>query len=439
MGYAKNQTSSVTPLRQPPKCFALIDCNNFYASCERLFRPDLKHKPVIVASNNDGCAVARSAEAKALGIKMGAPIFKIQYLIRQHDVQVFSSNYALYADISNRVMTTIEGMVPKLEVYSIDEAFADLTGVASAVSLTEFGLELREKIERWVGIRTCVGMAPTKTLAKLANYGAKKYRKTGGVVDLTCQVRQRKLMAITPVDEVWGVGRKISKRLNFMGIETALQLADADLKTIRKNFSVVLERTARELRGESCLSLEEVSPTKQQIVVSRSFGSPVETLDSVESAVASFIVRAAEKLRYEGQSAKQVTVFMRTNPFNKSHAQYSNSVTSELPVPTQDTRELLALTQAMCARIYRPGYRYTKAGVMLSDFYQPGVFQASLFDVHEPKPKSKALMNVLDTLNRQKTGTLYFASQKSKADWHMKRERLSPAYTTRWADIPKVR
>ena len=439
MGYAKNQTSSVTPLRQPPKCFALIDCNNFYASCERLFRPDLKHKPVIVASNNDGCAVARSAEAKALGIKMGAPIFKIQDLIRQHDVQVFSSNYALYADISNRVMTTIEGMVPKLEVYSIDEAFADLTGVASAVSLTDFGLELREKIERWVGIRTCVGMAPTKTLAKLANYGAKKYPKTGGVVDLTSKERQRKLMAITPVDEVWGVGRKISKRLNFMGIETALQLADADLKTIRKNFSVVLERTARELRGESCLSLEEVSPTKQQIVVSRSFGNPVETLDSVESAVASFIVRAAEKLRYEGQSAKQVTVFMRTNPFNKSHAQYSNSVTSELPVPTQDTRELLALTQAMCARIYRPGYRYTKAGVMLSDFYQPGVFQTSLFDVHEPKPKSKALMNVLDTLNRQKTGTLYFASQKSKIDWHMKRERLSPAYTTRWADIPKVR
>lgn len=430
---------SIKPSRPTAKCFALIDCNNFYASCERLFRPDLKHKPIIVASNNDGCAVARSAEAKALGIKMGAPIFKIQTLIRQHGVQVFSSNYALYADISNRVMTTIEDMVPKLEVYSIDEAFADLTGIAGVVSLTDFGHELCEKIERWVGIRTCIGMAPTKTLAKLANYGAKKYPKTGGVVDLTSQQRQRKLMAITPVDEVWGVGRKLSKRLNTMGIETALQLADADLKTIRNTFSVVLERTARELRGESCLSMEEVAPAKQQIVVSRSFGSPVETLDSIESAVASFIVRAAEKLRYERQSAKQVTVFMRTNPFNKNHAQYSNSVTSELPIPTQDTRELLALTQALCARIYRPGYRYTKAGVMLSDFYQPGVFQTSMFETHEPKPKSKELMAVLDTLNTQKAGTLYFASQKCKADWQMKREHLSPAYTTRWADIPKVR
>ena len=185
--------------------------------------------------------------------------------------------------------------------------------------------------------------------------------------------------------------------------------------------------------------MEDVTPTKRQIVVSRSFGSPVDTLDSIQSAVASFIVRAAEKLRYEGQAAKQITVFMRTNPFNKSHAQYSNSVTTELPLPTQDTRELLALTQALCQRMYRPGYRYTKAGVMLSDFYQPGVFQPSLFDVHEPKPKSKALMAVVDTLNKKKTGTLYFASQKTKTDWHMKRERLSPAYTTRWSDIPKVR
>src|SRR5690554_3016978 len=218
MGCAKNQTSFITPLRPRAKCFALIDCNNFYASCERLFRPNLKYKPVIVASNNDGCAVARSAEAKALGIKMGTPIFKIEELIRQHDVQVFSSNYALYADISNRVMTTIEGMVPKLEVYSIDEAFADLTGVASAVSLTDFGLELRETIERWVGIRTCVGMAPTKTLAKLANYGAKKYPQTGGVVDLTSQERQRKLMAITPVDEVWrSEERRVGKECRERG------------------------------------------------------------------------------------------------------------------------------------------------------------------------------------------------------------------------------
>ena len=424
---------------KPQQCVALIDCNNFYASCERLFRPDLQGKPIIVASNNDGCAVARSAEAKALGIKMGMPIFKLEALIRQHDIQVFSSNYALYADISNRVMTTIEGMVPRLEVYSIDEAFADLTGVASAVALEDFGRQLRDRVERWVGIRTCVGMAPTKTLAKLANYGAKKYPKTGGVVDLTSGVRQRKLMAIAPVDEVWGVGRRLAKRLNAMGIHTALDLAKADLKTLRTSFSVVLERTARELRGEPCLALEEVAPTKQQIVVSRSFGAPVETLNSIESAVASFTARAAEKLRYEGQATQQLTVFMRTNPFNQTHAQYSNAASITLQVPTQDTRELLAEAQRLAKRIFRPGYRYTKAGVMLTDFFEPGVWQGSLFAVHEPKPNSAALMAVLDRVNRQTSGALYFASQKVKSDWQMKRELLSPAYTTRWADIPKAK
>ena len=424
---------------KPQQCVALIDCNNFYASCERLFRPDLQGKPIIVASNNDGCAVARSAEAKALGIKMGMPIFKLEALIRQHDIQVFSSNYALYADISNRVMTTIEGMVPRLEVYSIDEAFADLTGVASAVALEDFGRQLRDRVERWVGIRTCVGMAPTKTLAKLANYGAKKYPKTGGVVDLTSGVRQRKLMAIAPVDEVWGVGRRLAKRLNAMGIHTALDLAKADLKTLRTSFSVVLERTARELRGEPCLALEEVAPTKQQIVVSRSFGAPVETLNSIESAVASFTARAAEKLRYEGQATQQLTVFMRTNPFNQTHAQYSNAASITLQVPTQDTRELLAEAQRLAKRIFRPGYRYTKAGVMLTDFSEPGVWQGSLFEAHEPKPNSAALMAVVDRLNQQQTGALYFASQKVKSDWQMKRERLSPAYTTRWAEIPTAK
>src|SRR5690554_5642584 len=271
--------------RQP--CFALIDCNNFYASCEKLFRPDLKDKPVIVASNNDGCAVARSAEAKALGIKMGTPLFQMKDLIRNHHVQVFSSNYALYADISNRVMTIIESLVPRLEIYSIDEAFADLTGVSDIFNLEMFALDMREQIERCVGIRTCVGVAPTKTLAKLANYGAKKYPKTGGIVDLSDPLRQRRLMKITPVDEVWGVGRRIAKRLELFGIETALQLADADLKTIRKSFSVVLERTVRELRGQSCLALEDVAPTKKQIVVSRSFGERVESMTDLRSAIAS--------------------------------------------------------------------------------------------------------------------------------------------------------
>jgi len=430
---------SFTPSGKQQKCFALIDCNNFYASCEKLFRPDLKNSPVIVASNNDGCAVARSPEAKALGIKMGAPLFKIDDLINRHGVKVFSSNYALYADISSRVMTVIEEMVPRLEVYSIDEAFADLTGVASAVSLEDFGSQLRCKIEQWVGIRTCVGIAPTKTLAKLANYGAKKFPKTGGVVDLTSRARQRKLMAITPVDEVWGVGRRISKRLEFMGITTALQLADADHKQIRREFSVVLERTARELCGESCLDLEEVSPTKKQIVVSRSFGERVESYSSLSSAIASFVVRGLEKLRAENRSARHITVFIRTSPFSKHEPQYSNSGSHTFSIPTQDTRDFLEVASRLSKQLYRPGYRYAKAGIMLSDFFEPGVYQASLFEQQKTKPKSKALMQVVDKLNTVKTGSVYFASQAFRADWKMKREKLSPAYTTRWSEIPKVR
>lgn len=430
--------SSIAAAKRKP-CFALIDCNNFYVSCERLFRPDLRERPVIVASNNDGCAIARSAEAKSLGIKMGTPLFKIEQLIREHRIEVFSSNYALYADISNRVMTTIEQMVPNLEVYSIDEAFAELTGVERAVSLDSFGHELKDTILRWVGMPTCVGIAPTKTLAKLANYGAKQYPKTGGVVDLSDRSRQRRLLAITPVDEVWGVGRRLAARLNTLGITTALELAECDLKTLRKQFSVVLERTARELLGESCLSLEQIPLPKKQIVVSRSFGQPVLTIDAVQSALSNFITRAAEKLRSEKQCARQLTVFMRTNPFRQNNPQYGNSATHTLSVPTQDSRELLALTRDLSERIYRPGFYYAKAGVMLCDFYAPGVFQPSLFETTESKPNSQALMDVIDKLNRTKSGSVYFASQKKTQDWQMKRERLSPSYTTRWADIPKVR
>ncbi|MBT43512.1 MAG: hypothetical protein CMF12_13450 [Idiomarina sp.] len=238
---------------------------------------------------------------------------------------------------------------------------------------------------------------------------------------------------------MWGVGRRIAARLNTMGITTALQLAECDLKTLRKQFSVVLERTARELRGESCLSLEQVPSQKKQIVVSRSFGQPVLTLDAVQSALSNFITRAAEKLRSEKQCARQLTVFMRTNPFRQNNPQYGNSATHTLSVPTQDSRELLALTRDLSERIYRPGFYYAKAGVMIGDFYAPGVFQPSLFETNKSKPNSKALMDVLDKLNRAKTGSVYFASQKKTKDWQVKRERLSPAYTTRWTDIPKVR
>src|SRR5690606_10165418 len=255
--------------------FALVDCNNFYASCEKLFRPDLRHTPVVVLSNNDGCVVARSKEAKALGIKMGVPVHKIQEQIQQHGVQVFSSNYALYGDISNRVMQTLEALAPAVEVYSIDEAFLDLTGVANAVDLTDFGLQVRATIQQHIGMTVCVGNAPTIILAKLANHAAKQYPATRGVVDLADPDRQKKLLSLMPVHEVWGVGRKLSERLNAMGIATALDLASQNPKDIRQKFSVVPERTIRELNGESCLSLEDITPTEPQAFLTGHLTQPV--------------------------------------------------------------------------------------------------------------------------------------------------------------------
>jgi DNA polymerase V len=418
--------------------FALVDCNNFYASCEKLFRPDLKDRPVVVLSNNDGCVVARSREAKALGIKMGVPAFQIGEAIRQHGIVVFSSNYALYADMSQRVMTTLERLAPAVEVYSIDEAFLDLTGVSKAVSLTTFGQQVRQTVQDWTGISVCVGIAPTKTLAKLANHAAKQYRATGGVVDLTDAARQRKLLALLPVQEVWGIGRRLTTRLADRGIHTALDLANADSKMIRKAFSMVVERTVRELNGESCLPLEMAPATKKEIVCSRSFGERITTQDAMREAIATYISRAGEKLRGEGQYAKTVTVFLRTSAFNTQEPFYSNSATTALPLPTDDTRDLQAKALSLLDQLWRDGYRYAKAGVMLSDFYAPGVYQRELFDTAKPRPDSKALMSVLDCINNSGKGKVWFAGQGIQKAWCMKRERLSPGYTTRWADIPRV-
>ncbi|GAA0685454.1 hypothetical protein GCM10009104_08820 [Marinobacterium maritimum] len=264
--------------------FALVDCNNFYASCERLFRPDLAGKPIVVLSNNDGCIVARSAEAKALGIKMGVPVYQVERYLQQHDVAVFSSNYALYADMSARVMSILEELAPRVEIYSIDEAFLDLTGIDSIQSLDAFGTRIRQQVGQHTGIRVCVGIAPSKTLAKLANHAAKQYPATGGVVDLTNPERQRRLLALVPVSEVWGVGRRLRQRLETDGIRTALDLASANPKSIRQQYSVVLEQTVRELNGESCLSLEEITPVKQHVICSRSFGERITTFQAMRES-----------------------------------------------------------------------------------------------------------------------------------------------------------
>ncbi|WP_345865494.1 translesion error-prone DNA polymerase V subunit UmuC [Shewanella algae] len=419
--------------------FALVDCNNFYASCEKLFRPDLKDTPVVVLSNNDGCVVARSREAKLLGIKMGVPVFQIKAEMQRHGILAFSSNYALYADLSSRVMRTLEEMAPRVEVYSIDEAFLDLTGIESAISLVEFGQQVRERIGHWIGITVCVGIAPTKTLAKLANHAAKKYPATQGVVDLTNPDRQRRLLALVPVDDVWGVGRRLSKRLNTLGITTALDLANASPRAIRDQFSVVLERTVRELNGESCIELEEIPPTKKQIVCSRSFGVKVTQFELLREAVCEYATRATEKLRKEQQQAKVLTVFIRTSPFKDNEPQYSNSASGELLIPSCDTRDFIELASHLLKRIWKDGFRYAKAGVMLSDFYDPGMFQPGLFDDVSTRSNSQQLMSVLDTINQSGAGKVFFAGQGTKKDWSMKREHLSPAYTTRWDQLPRVK
>ncbi|HFG1877575.1 TPA: translesion error-prone DNA polymerase V subunit UmuC [Vibrio cholerae] len=423
----------------PMPVFALVDCNNFYASCEKLFRPDLKDTPVVVLSNNDGCVVARSREAKSLGIKMGVPVFQIKAEMQRHGIFAFSSNYALYADLSSRVMRTLEEMAPRVEVYSIDEAFLDLTGIESAISLVEFGQQVRERIGHWIGITVCVGIAPTKTLAKLANHAAKKYPATQGVVDLTNPDRQRRLLSLVPVDDVWGVGRRLSKRLNALGITTALDLANASPRAIRDQFSVVLERTVRELNGESCIELEEIPPTKKQIVCSRSFGAKVTQFELLREAVCEYATRATEKLRKEQQQAKVMTVFIRTSPFKDNEPQYSNSASGELLIPSCDTRDFIELANHLLKRIWKDGFRYAKAGVMLSDFYDPGMFQPGLFDGVSTRSNSQQLMSVLDTINQSGAGKVFFAGQGTKKDWSMKREHLSPAYTTRWDQLPRVK
>ncbi len=423
----------------PMPVFALVDCNNFYASCEKLFRPDLKDTPIVVLSNNDGCVVARSREAKLLGIKMGVPVFQIKAEMQRHGILAFSSNYALYADLSSRVMRTLEEMAPRVEVYSIDEAFMDLTGIESAISLVEFGQQVRERIGHWIGITVCVGIAPTKTLAKLANHAAKKYPATQGVVDLTNPERQRRLLALVPVDDVWGVGRRLSKRLNALGITTALDLANASPRAIRDQFSVVLERTVRELNGESCIELEEIPPTKKQIVCSRSFGVKVTHFELLREAVCEYATRATEKLRKEQQQAKVLTVFIRTSPFKDNEPQYSNSASGELLIPSCDTRDFIELASHLLKRIWKDGFRYAKAGVMLSDFYDPGMFQPGLFDDVSTRSNSQQLMSVLDTINQSGAGKVFFAGQGTKKDWSMKREHLSPAYTTRWDQLPRVK
>ncbi|MCT4709068.1 Y-family DNA polymerase [Enterobacteriaceae bacterium H11S18] len=418
--------------------FALADVNSFYASCEKVFRPDLRNKPVAVVSNNDGCIIARSAEAKRLGIKMGMPWFQLKQMQLTEKLNIFSSNYALYASLSNRVMAHIEEMAPRVEQYSIDEMFIDMNGIDGCMDFETFARQLRQHVKSGTGLTIGVGGGPSKTLAKSAQWASKEWPQFNGVLVLTPGNRSRteKLLSLQPVEEIWGVGRRISKKLNAMGITTALQLAQANPTFIRKNFNVVLERTVRELNGESCISLEEAPPAKQQIVCSRSFGERITAYESMRQAVCQYAERAAEKLREERQFCRHISVFIKTSPFSVNETYYGNQASEKLATPTRDTRDIIAAAMKALDRIWIDGHRYAKAGIMLNDFTPTGVSQLNLFDDVQPRPDSDELMKVLDGINHSGLGKVWFAGRGIAPEWKMKREMLSPAYTTRWKDIP---
>lgn len=420
----------------PEPVFALIDCNSFYASCERVFRPDLARTPIVVLSN-DGCVIARSYDAKPF-VKMGQPYFQIKDHLRRNGVVAFSSNYALYGDMSERVMTIIESMVPALEVYSIDEAFADLTGIPG--DLTAFGRNIRATIFKHTGIPVGVGIARTKTLAKLANHTAKRLiDQTGGVVDLCDQFKCDWTLRNTLVGEVWGVGKRMKAHLEVMGIKSAMDLAKADAWTLRQKFSVVIEKTARELAGTPCLELGEADPPKQEICCSRMFGNRLTDIEPIKEAVATYTQRAAEKLRAQNSLCKKIRVSIRTGMFNPEEAKYANGALVELPYPTNDVRLMTKAATEAVNRLFRPGFKYSKAEVLLLDLRQPGEYTDDLFAHSQPAVADK-VMGVLDEINgRWGKGVLRLASVPAAPGWAMRRDLMSRSYTTKIDQLWTVR
>lgn len=422
------------------RSIALVDVNNFYVSCERVFNPKLKNKPVVVLSNNDGCAVARSNEVKALGVGMGAPWFKLKDLAKQHGIIAYSSNYALYADMSNRVMSILRQFSPDQEIYSIDESFLDLSSF-NGRDLLEYAQQMRTRILQWVGLPVCVGIGSTKTLAKLANHVAKKRPEFNGVCNFNTmqQDQQELLLKQISISEIWGIGRKLAPKLEALGFHTVYDLQHADPETLRQKFSVVMEKTIRELNGSVCIELEEVAPPKKQIVSSRSFGSPVQDIESLSESISLYISRASEKLRKQNSFAGSVYVFIRTSPFKLDQPFYSNGLTITLPSPTDDTRRLANVALWGLKQIYKPGYNYAKAGVMLSELVPAEGCQTDLFHHNiGSTTKTIKLMQTLDTVNK-KMGkeSLKLASEGFKKPWKMRQENKSQSYTTRWNELIK--
>ncbi len=420
---------------------ALIDGNNFYVSCERVFQPELEGKPVVVLSNNDGCVVARSQEVRALGVAMGVPWFKLRDLAKQHGIIARSSNYTLYGDMSQRMHSVIGQFAPEQEIYSIDETFLDLTGFKR--DLIDYGQQIRQRVRQWTGIPVCVGIGSSKTLAKLANHCAKKAHvqsMANGVTDLNQLSASdlNELFSRVEVGEVWGVGRRIRERLNGMGIETVQQLKDSSVSRIKNEFNVVLARTVAELNGEACLSIEEIVPPKQQIMSSRSFGQPVFMLDDLSEAVVSYTSRAAEKLRHQAYVAGAIQVFVQTNPFKVDEPQYNNGVTVKLLHPTNNSFLLAEAALYGLKRIFKQGYAYKKAGVMLTALIPANQVPVDLFSGFEEPETQRArnLMATLDEINaRMGRGTVRSAGEGMQKSWAMRSDNKSKAYTTDWAQL----
>jgi len=420
--------------------FALVDCNSCYASCEQIFRPDLRGKPVVVLSNNDGVIVARSKEAKALGIPELEPYFKLEKMLKDNNVHIFSSNYELYGDISSRVMQALREFAPQVEIYSIDEMFLYFEGFEKLFKSTGdwvgYGKKIKTTLWKEVRMPVSVGIASTKTLSKLANHIAKRSDKCQGVCVIEHPRQWHNVMKNIPVRKIWGIGSQLSKQLGYMNVHTVYDLAQQDPKSMRSKFSVNVERIVRELNGISCIPLEEVPDPKQQIYSTRSFGQKIYDLPSLQEAVSQYASRACEKLRSQGSLVKTITIFIETSRFHKSP--YHQSLIIKLPHATNDTRSVITAAKQSLPSIYKEGLPYAKAGVGLIEIMPQSPQQFNFFGEYQTK-KSEALMQVLDSIKNKDIAPITIGACGLQQSWKMQRERRSPAYTTRWKELVPLR
>ncbi len=418
--------------------FALIDCNNFYASCERAFNPKLEGKPVVILSNNDGCIISRSNEAKTLGIKMGDPAFKMEEILKKNEVFVFSSNYALYGDLSERVMNTLMDMIPDIEIYSIDEAFLDLSGIKYQ-DLNVLGASIRYTVHQNTCIPVSVGIAVTKTLAKVANHISKKQKQYNGVCILETRQDIENALKDLPVEEIWGIGRQYTKLLKKHGINTAQQLCGYNDAWIRKNLTVMGLRMVSELRGEPCITMEAEPPPKKAICTARSFGKMTSDIEVLKQAISNHAARCSEKLRHQGSSANMICVFVETNRFKENEPQYHNYKVVKLPVATNITTEIINYAIIGLNAIYKANFRYKKVGVIVSGMVDKNQYQLNVFDSLD-REKNNTLMKYVDNLNQHYgRDIIKSAAQDYDRKWKLRQEKLSPSYTTSWSDLLTIK